>query len=329
MVRFLLLAVAAGQVLPAQEVKLLGVHRIWGQAPHNAFTDLIYHDERFYCVFREGSRHVSPDGKLRVLVSVDGMKWESAALIESPDGDLRDAKISVTPDSRLMLSGAVAYPEGSPARHQSLVWFSRDGREWTAATTVADPDFWLWRVSWFKDTALGVAYQTLPDQRGVRLYAAGPDAKFRAIVDNLGIEGYPNESAIRFTPDGTAYCLLRRDPWKGAPGASANGLLGTSKPPYRDWTWKDLGRRIGGPEFQILDGGKAIAVVRLYDGQQRTSICRLDLENATIDELERLPSSGDSSYAGIVVQGNALWVSYYSSHEGKTAIYVARGQVER
>lgn len=31
---------------------------IWDRAPHNAFTDLIRFEERFYCTFREASGHV-------------------------------------------------------------------------------------------------------------------------------------------------------------------------------------------------------------------------------------------------------------------------------
>lgn len=59
---------------------LVSSQRIWNEAPHNAFTDLVRFKDRWYCVFREGKAHVSPDGALRVLTSVDGEKWESAAL---------------------------------------------------------------------------------------------------------------------------------------------------------------------------------------------------------------------------------------------------------
>jgi hypothetical protein len=31
-----------------------------------------------------------------------------------------------------------------------------------------------------------------------------------------------------------------------------------------------------------------------------------------------------SGYAGMVWYENMLWVSYYSSHEGKTSIYLAK-----
>lgn len=37
-----------------------------------------------------------------------------------------------------------------------------------------------------------------------------------------------------------------------------------------------------------------------------------------------LPSRGDNSYTGLVWHEGLLWVSYYSSHEGKTSIYLAK-----
>ena len=79
---------AAGQ--PAKP-ELVEVRKIWDQAPHNAFTDLVRHQGRWWCVFREGQGHVSPDGALRVLTSADGVAWESAARLASATEDLRDA----------------------------------------------------------------------------------------------------------------------------------------------------------------------------------------------------------------------------------------------
>src|SRR5438128_2355705 len=102
-----LLAVPGAEEQPVK-AELVEVRKIWDQAPHNAFTDLIRFRGEWLCVFREGKAHVSPDGSLRVIASPDGKTWTSAALITSPTGDLRDAKITVTPDSRLMLSGAAA-----------------------------------------------------------------------------------------------------------------------------------------------------------------------------------------------------------------------------
>ncbi|MBN9121401.1 MAG: hypothetical protein J0I06_19995 [Planctomycetes bacterium] len=39
------------------------------------------------------------------------------------------------------------------------------------------------------------------------------------------------------------------------------------------------------------------------------------------------PSGGDTSSAGLVWHHGVLWVSYYSSHEGKSAVYLAKVKV--
>ncbi|MFO7775441.1 MAG: hypothetical protein R6W89_06545 [Candidatus Hydrogenedentota bacterium] len=41
-------------------------------------------------------------------------------------------------------------------------------------------------------------------------------------------------------------------------------------------------------------------------------------------EFLELPSGGDTSYAGLVEYEDEIWMSYYSSHEEKSAIYLAR-----
>jgi len=299
--------------------RLIDVQRIWDEAPHNAFTDLIRFKDRWYCVFREGKSHVSPDGALRVITSAEGKKWESAALIESGNSDLRDAKITVTPDGRLMLAGAEAMNKPVTHKHQSLVWFSPDGTNWSEKHEVGDHDNWLWRITWHKDKAYGFGYGCRSDNRCLRLFKSSDGTKFETLIDKVAVEGtYPNETSMVFLPDDTCHCLLRQD------GTPNSGYLGTSRPPYTEWNWKKLDVRIGGPHMIRLPRGRFVAVVRLYDSPVRTSVCWLDPEKGTLTETLKLPSGGDTSYAGMVWHDGLLWISYYSSHEGKTAIYLAR-----
>lgn len=302
----------------AQGAELVEARRIWNLAPHNAFTDLLWRRDSWWCVFREGEAHVSPDGALRVIASRDGMAWESAALLRAGGMDLRDAKLTVTPDDRFMLLGAGALHEPGAHTHQSYAWFSDDGRNWTDPVAVGDPGYWLWRVTWHRGSAYGIGYGC-GKERGARLYSSRDGAAFDTLVEDLAIEGYPNETSIVFLPDDTALCLLRRDP--------GHGLLGSAKPPYRLWTWKDVGMRIGGPHMIRLPDGRIIAVVRLYEPRTRTSLCRIDPESGAMSEILKLPSGGDTSYAGLAWRGDRLRVSYHSSHEtaheAKTAIYLA------
>ncbi|MEQ9411798.1 MAG: sialidase family protein [Fuerstiella sp.] len=318
-----LFPIAVSAADDSSQVVLVDAKRIWDQAPHNAFTDLVRFKDRFFCVFREGQGHVSPDGALRVLTSVDGEQWESAALITSADSDLRDAKITVTPDGRLMLAGAEAIETPSGRHHQSLVWFSDDGKEWSPKHKVGDADNWLWRITWHNGRAYGFGYGCGTAARGLRLFESSDGKTFKTLIEDVDVEGtYPNETSIVFLPDDTAYCLLRQD---GKPNAAS---LGTSRPPYKTWHWSNLGVRAGGPDMIQLPDGRFVAVVRLYDAPVRTSVCWLDPEKGTLTEALKLPSGGDTSYAGLVWHEDLLWVSYYSSHEGKTSIYLARVRFE-
>jgi hypothetical protein len=313
-----LAAAAAYRVVQAQTPQLLSVSKIWDAAPHNAFTDLVRFRGEWFCVFREGRAHVSPDGALRVIVSNDGAQWRSVALLTATNGDLRDAKITVTPGGELMLSGAVALTPPAPAKHQSLAWFSKDGRRWSEPVIIGDPNLWLWRTTWHRGRAYSVGYDTA-GERFVRLYVSDDGRRFETLVTRLFDEGHPNETSIVFQPDDTALCLLRRDG-----DSTATGKLGSATPPYKNWRWQDLGVRIGGPHMLRLPDGRLVAAVRLYDGAVRTSLGWVDGVSGKFTEFLKLPSGGDTSYSGLVWDQRVLWVSYYSSHEGKTSIYLAK-----
>lgn len=219
-----------------------------------------------------------------------------------------------------MLTAAAAHRERdgqTPVPHDSMVWFSKDARAWSEPRKIGDPNYWLWRATWNRKQVLMVGYPTGSRDGMTRLYTSNDGRTFEPLVPEFVKEGFPNESTVIFQKDDTALCLVRRD------AKGANALLGAAKPPYKDWKWTDVGARVGGPNFIELPNGRLIGVVRLYDGKTRTSIVELSA-NGGIKELDTLPSNGDSSYAGLAFHKGELWISYYSSHEGKTSIYLAR-----
>jgi len=308
----------------ADPPQLIDVHRIWDQAEHNAFTDLLHHQDRWYCVFREGSRHVSADGSLRVITSADGRDWKSLALISHPVDDLRDAKLSVTPDGRFMLNGAGMQAD-KPIRYHSMAWFSTDsGQTWDHGRRIGDPGFWLWRAHWHKGIAYSMGYRTDRDrtQRILRFYHSRDGSKYETLIERVQIANGVGEDRILFLEDGSALCLLRHET------GSKNAFLGKSKPPFTHWSWQELGLRIGGPNMLQLPDGRIIAVTRLYAPRTRTSLSWIDPDAGTMTECLELPSGGDTSYAGLVLHNSQLWISYYSSHEQKTCIYLARVRFE-
>lgn len=310
---------------PADNEKpmLVESRRIWDKARHNAFTDLLRYKDRWYCVFREGSAHVSPDGALRVITSADGEKWESIALITSPKYDLRDAKLTTTPDGRLMLNGAGMIADAD-IRYYSMVWFSSDdGHTWTEGHQIGDPGFWLWRAQWHNDYVYSMGYSTERDRtmRKLRLYRSKDGRDFDRLVKQLSAPAGCGEDTILFLKDETALCLLRHET------GNRMAQLGTASPPYTDWKWRDLNLRIGGPNMIQLPDGRILAATRLYEKGARTSLSWLDPENGTLTEVLKLPSGGDTSYPGLVLHDGLLWVSYYSSHEERTSIYLAKVRI--
>ncbi|MGQ9560842.1 MAG: exo-alpha-sialidase [Candidatus Oleimicrobiaceae bacterium] len=304
---------------PPDRPQVLHVQRIWDSAPHNAFTDLTRFRGKWYCVCREGRDHISFDGTIRVLTSRDGRGWRAAATLALPEADLRDAKLAPTPDNRLMLIAGARF-HTNPPRVQSVVWFSRDGNHWAGPWQVADSNYWLWRVTWHKDRCYGIGYACGPEHN-IRLYRSQDDTTFVPLAPTLYNLDYANEAALVFARDDSLFCLLRRDP--------EQALLGISGPPYQHWRWLPLGARIGGPHMLSLPDGRLVAAVRLYDNGPRTALCWVDKRRGTLTEFLTLPSGGDTGYPGLVWYKKTLWVSYYSSHEGKAAVYVAQVKLPR
>lgn len=326
----------------ADEPKIISIAKIWDQAPHNAFTDLIRWQNKWYCTFREADGHVGGDGKLRVLESADGDQWKSAALLAEDGIDLRDPKLSVTADDRLMIvAGGSVYGGTKVLKgRQPRVAFSKDGRDWTPTQRVLSEGDWLWRVTWHKGKAYGVSYNAGarttkeakeaakerqpvsadPADWKLKLVVSDDGVKYD-VITHLGVPGHPNETTLRFLPDGEMWALVRRE------GGDTFGWIGTSKPPYRDWQWHETKHRLGGPNFIHVPDSGWWAVSRSYPGGAKTVLARLARDS--YEPVLSFPTGGDTSYAGMVWHDGQLWVSYYSSHEKKSCIYLARVQIPK
>jgi hypothetical protein len=137
-------------------------------------------------------------------------------------------------------------------------------------------------------------------------------------VAKLAVDS-PSETTLRFLADGTLLAMIRCE------GKPPIGHIGTARPPYTDWKFVASNKRFGGPNLIQLPGGAWLAGSRDYIPQPHTALWWLNPVTGQCRDVLTLPSSGDNSYPGFVVdrERDRLYMSYYSSHEGRTAIYLA------
>ena len=296
------------------------IKEIWSKAPHNAFTDLIFYKGAFYCSFREGSSHVpGSNGTGRILRSTDGNSWQDFALISKNDIDLRDQKISIMPDGRMLclMGGSVYDTTVKPSKllgmypHVSYLTFPGKFTHPEKATVQPEGQSWVWRLTWNKGIGYGINYS-----KGRIFLVKTIDGKQFDQVSDLQIDGSPNESTIQFDDTGTMYVMIRREQ------GDKLGVIAKSGAPYTNWSFSKMDIRLGGPQFLFSpDTKKLIVGTRLYLPEgHRTAIVITDLNGRTIKTMQ-LESGGDCSYPGLVIKDKKLYVSYYSSHKGKSNIY--------
>lgn len=307
------------------KLEVIDTECIWDKAPHNAFTDLIRFNDSFYCAFREGSSHMSLDGTIRILRSIDGKNWSSFQEIRWQGGDLRDPKLSITPSKQLLITAGIrlAVPSKILEKLLSVSWLI-DKKELTGPY-LCDTSYgtWRWGPTWHNDQVYSIGYAGRDLQGCLYQSVDGKDWLAHKAPFFPEAECFSNESSLVFSNSDVAYCLLRRD------GQDANALLGQASPPYLNWKWTELELSIGGPKMIMLQNGSLVAAVRVINdaGDDARTVLYHIKPDGHLTLLCELVSGGDTSYAGMVEFNNHLWISYYSSHEEKSAIYFAKVKI--
>ncbi len=312
------------QAQDATGLELLEVKKIWDYADYNSFTDLVWFRGYFYCSFREGHAHAGGDqGKVRILRSRDGREWLPVAFFSIPvkEGtvvfDLRDPKLGIAHgDSLVCNMGVTLWIEGKPVGMAPRVASSRDGLHWSDPEPVSIHDRWPWHPVWHGKYQWVVSYRG--DTNVVWLERSEDGFVFLPVATLRTPRNRPNEVTLRFDRNDRMVGLFR------TAGGDRSAFLGLSVAPYTRWRYHALGKYVGGPDLLVLAPGHYLCAGRMMiGGKPKTCVARLDEQGHMSSPLV-LPSGGDNSYPGMVVHNGILWVSYYSSHEGKAGIYLAR-----
>lgn len=313
----------------AETPRLLGVKKIWDHASHNALCDLIRFQGSWLAAFRESDAHAGgSDGAIRIIRSLDGDRWESHAFFKEKGIDLRDPKLSITPQGKLMLlAGGSKYQESTYKTRHPRAAFSDDAKHWGPLIPILNEGDWLWRLTWHNGIGYGTSYriedESVPEgEWSIKLYSTSDGINYK-MAANWPIYGKPSEATVRFDNNGKMVALVRREK-----RFHRHAWIGVSDPPYVQWSWHDSGHYFGGPNFVILPNGEMWAGGRLvevnpYGFYAQTALARMTTTNLHPELV--LPSGGiDTSYPGMVYEDGILWMNYYSSHETNTAIYLAK-----
>ena len=321
--------------------EIVSVKKIWDIDKYHCFTDLKRFKGKWYCTFRESDSHVGGEqGKIRVIVSKDTETWKSVNHIVLKGRDLRDPKISVTTDGRLMVYSAACLYEGRTRKNSKMqVTFSKNGVNWTPLQVMQfdcpgehkTDGHQLWRLIWHKGRAYGVTKLMKPNRAMLVTSTDGVHwkqiTKINIPNEADGSPAAPSEAALQILNDGNMMILFRQV-W-----------LGTSPPPFTEWTWhkvdqppkeyaKDWAPKvptIAGPELIQIPDGSIWATGRQYwlplpptNSEKRIVLASVDRTSYT--PVLIIPSGGDcGGYAGMVWHDGYLWISYHSAEPGTTA----------
>lgn len=324
------------------EVRLKSLRRIFHNGEHNAFTDMCRFKGRYYIAFRscpEG-HSVYPSSSIIIISSKDGKEWEQVHQFNVLMRDVRDPHFLIFQDKLFVYTGTWHCKHryaNSEDRDINLhlgygVW-STDGGKWSDPQML-DGTFghYIWRAAAYN----GKAYLC---GRRLREFAIVPRSdESRKFTQSVMLESedgliwkkaaffqelHGDETAFLFEKGGSVVAIARQD---------TNAQLCRSKPPYKEWNRKGLGRYIGGPLIVKWNGRYLVGGRKMVDGVKTTVFYWLI--NDQLHECIELPSEGDNSYPGFVeLSDTRALISYYSSHEKDengepiTAIYLAELEI--
>lgn len=300
----------------------------FNQVPHSAFTDLIQYNNTYYCCFRESSEHNSMDGRIRVLKSSDGNSWSSFAILSKNDTDLRDPHFFIDPKSILCV--ATNARQKNATRENLIYKLGKNGFQQSFAIKV-DNDYWLWSYSKFRNSIYSIGYnmkqacfgKSTTEKPQILLFknANTSCTAFRQVTNNSWLSDSfhcASESSILFK-DNKAIAIVRDETPE-----HKSSFIGTSTYPFKQWQWQKFPYFVRGPKLAALPDGRIFLCAASMIDYQRLYFAILNPATFRVEKIAPIPSGGDCGYAGVIVQGDTALVSYYSSHEGNTHIYIDR-----
>jgi hypothetical protein len=314
------------------QLRVSSIRKVYDDGDHNAFTDMCRFRGRIYLTCRScpGGHMLFDSSRIIVLSSEDGSRWEAVHSFSVPGRDTRDPHFLVFGERLLVYTGTWLVPSEGQERdlndHLGFAAHTGDGTAWTSPVMLEGTyGHYIWRAAAHGDRAYLCGRRRrefaarIPGETDTQLIQGAMLTSDDGLIwrhHALFTEEHGNETAFLFQPDGAVLALAR-----GTSEVAARLCL--AKPPFDRWERVELQRNVGGPMLASWGKHYLVGGRRTLGDQPRTVLSWI-VDDTLVDCAE-LPSDGDNSYPGFVeVSPTRALLSYYSSHEGSTSIYLAQ-----
>ena len=271
-------------------------------------------------VFRKAKSHADKKSKLAIMRSTDAKTWDPLAELKLEKEDIRDPKLVILKDKLFLY--ALKNKSFLIKTYTTIYCHSEDGETGTPFEEV-EPMGWLfWRPkstdneNWYVVASRHGEPQTALFRSNDGIHWTRISIVYEGLLhDEYGIHFMNDQKLIG------AGRINGKTESDVIGGSTDSSLIGTSQKPFEHW---HIGvshvSRLDGPNLfslnnQIYAIGRFEPDSILKRGnmicRKRTSLFKLDPQKLTY--LSDLPSCGDTSYAGIVIRGDHLFVSYYTN----------------
>ncbi len=306
---------------------------------HNSNTDLTFWDGWFYLCHQTSPYHLgSSRSRLLLWRSRDAREWEKVTEFKAERGEYRDPTFAQIKGRLFLyvLPNLTRMAEPVTTVYSS----SKDGSKWRQFKEVEQPGWLYWRPKPAPSAAEGTLdnetwYVTAYwHEHGKSCLLKSPDGEKWTRVSMIHQGDHNDETDFEFLPDGRILATGRLEMGDGLLGdREACTLLSVAAPPYETWSYaRSRVTRLDGPclfpyngHIYAIGRHQASFFPRFVEqgglfSRKRTSLFLV--EETRMVRLTDLPSAGDTSYAGIVIQGDDLYASYYTSPVKKDPTWI-------
>lgn len=295
-------------------VEPLEVRKVVADGKHNAFTAFVRWKDAYWLAFRKAASHSSGDGDLIVLRSADAKKWTEVLRLDVLPDD-RDPQFLATEDRLLLYDPAL-----KGGQLTSFVTYTDDGKTWSKPQPIYKPTYIFWKPVARGGKFYATAHVKSRDgkARDVHLITSTDGIDWRQVSQIRG-GNWESETTIHFVGDDKIVAFLRQK--YGSPQSS----ILESSAPFTEWKERPTPNlHFSGHAAYTIAGVHYFLSRTFESGRKNPGVMIYTFTDGKLKPYCRLPTGGDCAYACAVQSGDEMLVSYYSSHEGSTNIYVAR-----